>query len=454
MTVQQDAPVESALQLLRHHRVGCLLVLGETGKVSGILSERDIICRALGENHQVQQLTVAEIMTRQVISCSLNTPIMEAEALMAGHDIRHLPVIEDGKPVAMMSSRDVVAHQLSANMAMQAAAEQVAMLSKNFKSLDFDEVLHLVTREVPRIFGADSGVLCFPSRQGEQDVRVVSRNRCSCAETVLRREFQTDPGLPITFHDLPCECRDSGGASPRAVFRLPVYDGEDLQPNQCAHCAYLCMCHLSPAAAGSKELMSYKATLLQEILGVNLMNARLYERARRESQIDGLTKVNSRRVFEERLERESERSGRYGSSFCVSLIDVDNFKQVNDVCGHAVGDKVLSDLASVLRQGIRTTDVLARYGGDEFALLMSETDLERARMVLERLRSFAYSVVTDTGMPVTISCGVAEWSGEASDSGTEVLRRADEALYSAKRAGRNCVRTPEKRLAEPEIPTV
>ncbi|HUU59404.1 MAG TPA: GGDEF domain-containing protein, partial [Phycisphaerae bacterium] len=101
--------------------------------------------------------------------------------------------------------------------------------------------------------------------------------------------------------------------------------------------------------------------------------------------------------------------------------------------------EILRRLGEALRRGVRTTDVLARYGGDEFVLLMPETMLAQAETVLERLRECACSVPSSSGRPVTISCGVAEWSGRPADTGAEVLRRADRALYQAKRSGRNRV---------------
>ena len=442
-TVKADTMVAGAIEQLRTEKVGCVVVEDAECKVVGILSERDVIGRAVAVSADLDAVRVSEIMTSEVVSCTMETPIVEVQALMAEHGIRHVPILQDGKAAGMLSSRDVVVHQLSTNMAMQAAAEQVAMLSKNFKSLDYEEILHLLTREVPKIFGAEWGVLCFPSNIGDgSDLRVVSRNRCNCSEKTLGLEAPRDASIPIDFHGFPEECFQIDGEPPRAVFRLPIYAGTDDQDGSPpVRYAYLCMCHLSPSAAASKELLSYKATLLQGILAVNLMNARLYDRARRESEVDTLTGTKTRRVFEECLEGEHERAVRCGHAFCVAIVDVDNFKGLNDRNGHPEGDQVLRLLGAALRQGVRRTDVLARYGGDEFVVLMPETSLGRGKVVLERLRAATYSVVAGVGEKVTISCGIAEWTGDASETGTEVLRRADAALYEAKRSGRNRVVT-------------
>ncbi len=438
VSIGAESTVATATRLLRQSNVGCLLVQDEDGRVVGIVTERDVIMKALELSADLEQISVGQIMTREVVSCSLETAMIEAQELMSRHAIRHLPIIENGRPIGMISSRDVVSHQLSANRAMQAAAEQVAMLSKSFKSLDYDEIMGLVTREVPRIFGAECGMLCLADAHSSfRDLRAISRNGCRCQESCFNHMAASSTAA-IVFHELSPHCLESGGKAPAAVFHLPIYDiNHDADGLKIDQQAYLCMCRFTQAGEAEKDLLSYKATLLREILGVNLMNARLYDRARRESQIDALTGVNNRRVFEQHLEHEYERSCRYQHPFCIAIIDVDKFKLVNDGLGHAAGDSVLRELATVLRKSIRKTDTIARYGGDEFVLLMPETPLSLAAPVLERIRTWSAATLSATDQPVTISVGLAQWSGDLGDSATDVLRRADDALYRAKRGGRN-----------------
>ncbi len=437
--IRADETIVTAARRLRERKVGCLVVLDAEGKVTGIVTERDIVIRAVAESDDFHTCPVGEIMTRNAITCTLETPITSAQELMAARHIRHLPIVRDGKPVAMLSSRDIVAHQILATKALQAAAEQVAKLSKGFKNLDYDEILDLVTHDVPRILGADYGALCLSGGGGgTRNPQVVSRVGCVCPEITLPEGLSEDPLGCITLHELPESCARCGGTSPRTVFHLPIY-GISEGDNDGEQQAYLCMCRLKSTTAESKELLSYKASLLQEILSVNLMNARLYERARRNSRIDPLTKVQTRRVFEEELQQEYERAVRYEHQFCVSIIDVDNFKSVNDRCGHVVGDQTLRILGGMMQRQVRSTDVLARYGGDEFVILMPETRLDDARVVVERLRASVEVALGRNDQPITVSCGVAEWLGDAADTGTDVLQRADTALYRAKNTGRNRV---------------
>jgi two-component system cell cycle response regulator len=127
---------------------------------------------------------------------------------------------------------------------------------------------------------------------------------------------------------------------------------------------------------------------------------------------------------------------------CVLVFDIDHFKEVNDTYGHDAGDDVLREFAERLRRGVRNIDLVSRYGGEEFLLVMPETDADFAGAVAERLRSDVEKVPfrTRSGtFPVTESIGIAEWQGGASDTADALIKRADNALYAAKRSGRNRV---------------
>ncbi len=172
------------------------------------------------------------------------------------------------------------------------------------------------------------------------------------------------------------------------------------------------------------------------------------ERRRMESDLvrlatlDELTRLTNRRHFLELARREVERSRRYGSSLSLLMVDADHFKDVNDTHGHAGGDAVLRALAETGRRLLREADVLGRLGGEEFALLLPETELTQAVVVAERLRAAvgALRVALPGGgsAAVTVSVGVAAL-GPGVESLDELMRRADSALYAAKDKGRNRV---------------
>ncbi|MCA9738964.1 MAG: diguanylate cyclase [Gemmatimonadota bacterium] len=157
---------------------------------------------------------------------------------------------------------------------------------------------------------------------------------------------------------------------------------------------------------------------------------------------DTLTGLSSRRYFLQQLERECRRSQRHGHDFALMLLDLDHFKEVNDAFGHQVGDEVLVATARAVRSVAREVDVTGRIGGEEFAILLPETDLEGASALAERIRTeVADARHTDPDQKpfrVTISIGITTW-GMGRDTPSELLRAADRALYAAKRSGRNRV---------------
>ncbi len=155
--------------------------------------------------------------------------------------------------------------------------------------------------------------------------------------------------------------------------------------------------------------------------------SRLVSRLEGLARTDPLTGVPNRRVWEEELPRELERARRMGTGVCLAMIDLDNFKAYNDRHGHQAGDLVLKEAASAWRAQVRSTDLLARFGGEEFVLLLPACALDDAVRIVERLRQ-----VTPL---VTCSVGLACWDFQEDSS--ELLERADQALYAAKAEGRN-----------------
>jgi diguanylate cyclase (GGDEF)-like protein len=155
---------------------------------------------------------------------------------------------------------------------------------------------------------------------------------------------------------------------------------------------------------------------------------------------DGLTKLHNHRYFQDNLTREIKRVSRTKSPLSLILIDIDDFKLLNDTHGHAAGDEVLVSLASIMNDSARESDLIARYGGEEFVILMPNTDLAGAVHLAEKIRIAVETtrlIIGDNMKPIdiTISLGVALFSGDR----REFFAEADRALYEAKAAGKNCV---------------
>jgi diguanylate cyclase (GGDEF)-like protein len=162
------------------------------------------------------------------------------------------------------------------------------------------------------------------------------------------------------------------------------------------------------------------------------------QQTERNAVTDALTGLGNRHWMQEMFERELARTQQSGHTLCLMMVDVDNFKRFNDQYGHISGDRVLVAVGDVLREHVRPTDLIARFGGDEFAILLPGADLAQAEQTAGRLRTQVEQLApSDLVMPVTISVGVTSCTG--GDDLAALLQRADEAMYGAKAQGRNRV---------------
>ena len=205
------------------------------------------------------------------------------------------------------------------------------------------------------------------------------------------------------------------------------------------------LCAISVARRGEPFSGEERETL-RFLIGRTIASAENideHERAAEQAVTDGLTGIPNHRAFLQWLERESARVHRYGGELSLVLLDIDDFKLVNDTRGHLQGDRVLERIGSLLAEQLRGVDLAARYGGEEFVLALPDTPREGALLAAERLRRAVSQAEVEgiDGTPpvsVTASLGVATMPGDAAD-GHALIAAADEALYEAKRAGKNCV---------------
>lgn len=184
-------------------------------------------------------------------------------------------------------------------------------------------------------------------------------------------------------------------------------------------------------------------------LVVAVENSQLYKLTKRLAITDELTDLYNYRYLQQRLDGEIGRAGRYSKQLSFLMIDIDDFKSVNDSYGHLVGDGVLSELGRVLKTAVREVDVVARYGGEEFSVLLPETDASGAFIVAEKIREMVslnrfFDAEGEPSIHVTVSIGVANLPLHAEDK-ESLLRQADDALYQAKAVGKDRVRAPRIR---------
>jgi len=179
-----------------------------------------------------------------------------------------------------------------------------------------------------------------------------------------------------------------------------------------------------------------------KFLSADHIEAQYHEAVYEMMTLDGLTGAQNKRFFEDAIEREVLRSQRHWRPLALLLFDVDHFKAVNDKYGHLAGDECLKQLALRVRSRIRGEDLFARFGGEEFAIALSETTLKQAVRIAQELRCRVEAEpfpTTKGPVPMTISVGIGFANGQMPISTAELLETADQNLYRAKRDGRNCV---------------
>jgi len=310
------------------------------------------------------------------------------------------------------------------------------------------------------------------SLQLEELVEAVARETCRAvpeaeAVSLVHPRASGDPGLVIDGFDKPTE----------RFFRRPLAQGEGatgwvMKHGVARRIDDLTTADVSLVGGGTQGIRSWLGVplfLYGECAGVvavhsthpdvfraehqrileslalqiaaALQNAHLYELA----MVDGLTGLFMRRYFDARIEEEIERSKRYGTPFSVVMMDVDDFKHLNDTYGHLIGDRVLRAIANVVKSQMRGVDTAARYGGEEIAVILPRTEMVTAYNVGERIRAAIAEqrITTDTDPPralsVTASFGIAAYPESKAVDGEDLVRRADRALYRAKKTGKNRV---------------
>lgn len=311
------------------------------------------------------------------------------------------------------------------------------------RSIELPHVVATVARETgAAIPAAEAIALIHRGAERETERFVVDaydRERDHFARmTIARGEGATGRVLatlaPVAIADLPASDIDVGPAGTEGVrswLGVPIFVHGACE-------GVLAVQSRVPGAFTAADQRILASLALQ--VGGALQNAHLYTMA----MVDGLTGLFVRRYFDARVDEEIERARRFGQPFSIVMMDIDDFKRLNDTHGHLVGDRVLREVAAVVRREMRGVDTAARYGGEELVIILPRTELVAALAVAERIRGAlaAHRIAVGPEGPVltvAASFGIAAYPESGLGAAEDVVRRADRALYRAKRTGKNRV---------------
>lgn len=316
------------------------------------------------------------------------------------------------------------------------AALLLAIASAVNSSLALEEVLNVALTHAGRILGAVAGAMYLvrPAKaqmQREASYNLSNRARGSVrqiGEEPLRSVLAAMRPLVVKMDERSAPGLEAGG-HPQHALVVPIHRSGQL------------MGAMELYLTGWRELTDDQADLLNGVASqaaIAIRHAQLFQAQEENALTDELTKLPNRRALAQRFLQEMQRARRHRKAIAFLMIDLDNFKLVNDTYGHLNGDAVLAELATIISTGARESDVCARYGGEEFAMILHETTEAGARVLAERIRSKVAAANFPGGLKLTISIGVAATDEPALF--TSLIERADQALYTAKQGGRNQVR--------------
>ena len=337
------------------------------------------------------------------------------------------------------TTRELEAALADESGARDRAALLLAIASAVNSSLALEEVLNVALTHAGRLMGAVAGAM-YLLRTGKAEMhREASYNLTSRARGGVRK-IDEEPlssalaalrPLVVKLDERTAPGLDQGG-HPQHALVVPIQRSGQL------------MGAMELYLNAWRELTEDQADLLNGVASqaaIAIRHAQLFQAQEENALTDELTKLPNRRALAQRFLQEMQRAKRHHNAIAFLMIDLDLFKQVNDTYGHLNGDAVLAELASILVTGARESDVCARYGGDEFGMILHETTEPGARTLAERIRAKVAAATFPGGLKLTISIGVAATDEPALF--TSLMERADQALYAAKQGGRNQVRVAD-----------
>ena len=418
-------------------------VLNDASAMSSAISDSRLVIGGLLVAFLVLSLASSVFVVRALQSQVDN--FLQAARRLGGGDLgERVPVEGDDEFAALGQEFNTMAEQLEAHIIeverkRRELEDSIRRIGEAFGTgLDRQGLVDLAVRTAVEACDADAGRLLPVDPRALEEVRLVDDPALLRALEAAERKVFSARGSAEPLHEV------SDGVHALAMPLVGRHDeegeGETIGAVSIARRG-------ADFTSEQRELLAYLTTQT----GVSLENADLHRRIQRQAITDELTGLSNVRHFHELLDQEIERAQRFNNHIGLVMVDIDNFKSVNDAYGHPQGDLVLKEVARVLKEESRDIDFPARYGGEEMSVILPQTDIAGAAMLAERMREAIEELRVrrldgDGVLKMTASFGVASMPGSATNK-RYLIAVADEALYRAKRAGKNRVEradpTPE-----------
>ncbi|MBN2271435.1 MAG: sensor domain-containing diguanylate cyclase [Sedimentisphaerales bacterium] len=326
--------------------------------------------------------------------------------------------------------------------------QQVTPLARQVNCLDIDRIAEVCVENIPKMVGAKFASL-YILDETSNILHLHKHNHPYLINKIV--SLSQNPPSPMVMAVRSKELMLVGDIDTHnkpVIRKSQRAFAEKYETKNCAIAPLICQSRVvgvlnladkSNADFGEADIALIE--LLSQLIGASIGNVKLFEKMQRQASTDGLTGLVNHKTFYEILEKELWRSRRYGGRISLIMVDVDNLKRVNDTHGHRAGDRVITEVSRRIKGCIRQIDVAARYGGDEFAVILPNTMLSDAQVVAERVVEAVASCPTSWNgeeIPLSVSVGLGEYDSDTNPE--DITSKSDEALYMAKQAGKNTVR--------------
>jgi diguanylate cyclase (GGDEF)-like protein len=327
--------------------------------------------------------------------------------------------------------------------------EQVTPLARQINCLDIDRIADICIKSVPKLVHVRFASLYILDETNNM-LHLYKHNHPFPINKIVSLNQTPTPLMVMAARSKELILVGNIDTHSKPVIRKSQRAfAENYQTNNCAIVPLVCqdrvvgVLNLADKVDGDRFESADIALieLFSQLVGASIGNIKLFEKIQRQATMDGLTGLANHKTFYEILEKELWRARRYGGRISLIMIDVDNLKKINDAYGHRAGDKVIRDISRRIKECIRQIDTAARYGGDEFAVILLNTSLSDATVVAQRMVDAVAGSPTiwnKEDIPLSISVGLGQYDADTTPE--DITSRSDQALYTAKQAGKNTVR--------------